>query len=208
MFSMTLYLSACGQDPWVTRNVAGNVAVRDHDFAVAESEFREAVLEADKEGYRYPRLTESLLNLAFVYLQQGRLDQAEGLLRRALKVWEEDGGNAAAKDMFLPMGKYRIYSVQDLWRARLQGANLNELLGEALLYQRRLSEAAQAVLESIRLEESVPNADPFKLVKRIRTLAQIRKLQGNDTEAESYYLQAEKREQSIKAAQTLTEGER
>ncbi len=87
-------LTAAAQDPWQYRTSAGEYAYAAGDLARAEAEFRGALDLAQRLPAGDPRLEISLSNLARLYENQRRLDEAQPLYQLLLAAQEARVGDA------------------------------------------------------------------------------------------------------------------
>lgn len=85
--------NALGQDTvWNTYNDAGMQALKVAQYAKAERMLKLALREAELSGLSDTRVATSLNNLALLYGDQGKYDQAEPLYKRSLAISEKAFG--------------------------------------------------------------------------------------------------------------------
>jgi tetratricopeptide (TPR) repeat protein len=90
--SLAPALARADSATWLTHDKAGARAFAEARYAAAEKAFAAAVQEAERFGDKDPRLPASLLNLAQVYLKQGRYGRADRLCQRAQPLLEKIHG--------------------------------------------------------------------------------------------------------------------
>ena len=81
---------------WIELFRSGAASFEQNNFAEAESRFREAVLEAEKQGFMDLRLAESLHRLSWSVFKQGRDNEAAQLAKRATTIAEGAAGTDRA----------------------------------------------------------------------------------------------------------------
>ncbi len=91
---LTLWGAGCTtqETRWETLMNDAAKAYRQEDYAKAERLLLAALEEAEKFGEQDPRFATSLNNLAVLYDDRGKYDQAEPLYQRALAIWEKTLG--------------------------------------------------------------------------------------------------------------------
>lgn len=77
---------------WQRHDQAGTMALRQSNYPEAQKHFEAALKEAEAFGAQDQRLGMTLSRLATVYFSQGRYEEAEMLLKRALAIWEMQPG--------------------------------------------------------------------------------------------------------------------
>ncbi|MCE2462064.1 MAG: tetratricopeptide repeat protein, partial [Pseudomonadales bacterium] len=79
---------AADETAWRQYRDAGMVAHRQGNPAEAVKQTELALAEADRFGERDTRFAETVANLAFLYREAGRLEEAERAFVRSLSTWE------------------------------------------------------------------------------------------------------------------------
>jgi tetratricopeptide (TPR) repeat protein len=92
VFSAALINAQAPSSEWLPLNHEGLRLSKIPDYAAAEQAFRSALAEAERFGEQDSRFAETLSNLAVIRREQGDLDQAEKLIRRAVELREKYAG--------------------------------------------------------------------------------------------------------------------
>jgi len=92
---LVLSLSSCGQDPtpWDRHMDKGEQYLKEKKYGPAETEFRTALLEAEKLEDSNSQIVQSLRALAILYDLQGEYEKAEPLLKRVIAIQEQEANS-------------------------------------------------------------------------------------------------------------------
>jgi tetratricopeptide (TPR) repeat protein len=151
---------------------AGRAAYTHEDFVSSERHFREALAGMDARGERGPALAGVLNDLGMSVLQQGRLAEADPLLRRALSISE---GTAPGLELATV-----IENVAELRRRQGRPADAQSLLGRAMA-----------------LRESVAGPQDPGLPALALRLGTLREVAGDVAGAERLYTDAAERAERV-----------
>ncbi|MCE9642261.1 MAG: tetratricopeptide repeat protein [Betaproteobacteria bacterium] len=185
---------------------AARSAYRAGDARLAMARFEAALREAESFGTNDLRLPVTLHDLARLYMDQGRLTQAEPILRRALAILEKTQGpdhpdvGAALNNLAgLRKAQGRLAEAESLYLRDLAitekalgpdhrdvGLSLSNLAGLYLALG-RLSEAGQLMQRSLAILEKTLGRNNLSIVLALKTFAEIYRKQGRYAEAEPLY---------------------
>lgn len=194
------------QGHWVTLVWIGEAALEKERLKEAESNFRQALVEAEKFGEADARLSRTLTGLAKSLCAQGRHDESDGLYKKALSIdeklqgkhnrnLEEDFTNFARH--YLLQGKYaeaeRVYrDALSRWEQALGPEDpciarcLNDLA--VVCCQQRKCEEAEGLYErALAILEKAPVLRKQELATALQNLATLYVINGRDEEALIYY---------------------
>jgi Tfp pilus assembly protein PilF len=151
---------------WRRQLEAGKAAVGEGRLNDAESSLNDAVKTAESFGPDDPRLGITLSNLAVLYLDEGRLDDAREPLDRALKILaqQRNGENASL----------RMSYVQTL-----------AIAGEIALKTEHYDDAEHDYREALSVLDTLPNASAVSVVRGNVGLAEALCLSGQTTAADA-----------------------
>ena len=167
IFGVGTMQPASAAESWETHKDAGLAALKQSNYAVAQTELTRALAEAEKFGQNDKRVSACLDGLMRLYGERSKFDDAVAACQRSLLI----------KEAATPTNEAEI------------AFDLNYL---GLLYfnQSKYDLAARTSLKALAINEKVFGKDSVKVAETLDNLAIVEDTQGKLSVAEDYYTRA------------------